>query len=156
MARTAIEELQGRDPARQVHAAVADGAVVRADGRLMRILMDNLMGNAWKYSSKKDTARIEFGWFDDRGTSTCFVRDNGAGFDMAKSEALFTPFRRLHEATEFPGTGIGLATVHRVIDRHGGRIWAEGAPELGATFYFVIPSDAEKSAEHVPSQLARR
>jgi signal transduction histidine kinase len=140
MARASLDELRGRDPARQVTTAVADGAIVLADTGLMRVLMDNLLGNAWKYSSKTDAARIEFGWSPEDGAGTCFVRDNGAGFDMAHADALFVPFRRLHDAADFPGTGIGLATVHRVIDRHGGRIWAEGTVHRGATFYFAIPS----------------
>lgn len=142
IARETLDELRGRDPKRQVVIEVTDGALVRADGRLMRVLMDNLLGNAWKYSSKTTPSRIQFGWSESGGVCTCFVRDNGAGFDMDEADGLFTPFRRLHDAADFPGTGIGLTTVHRVMDRHGGRVWAEGAVGRGATFSFELPSVA--------------
>jgi signal transduction histidine kinase len=104
----------------------------------MRVVFDNLLGNAWKFTSKVAEPRIEFGAEQQDGT-IFFVRDNGAGFDMSYSDKLFRPFERLHSESDFPGTGIGLATVHRIIDRHGGRVWAESAVGKGATFYFSIP-----------------
>ncbi|HWG89668.1 MAG TPA: ATP-binding protein [Candidatus Thermoplasmatota archaeon] len=100
--------------------------------------MQNLLGNAWKFTSQKERARIEFGVLQHEGNPAYFVRDDGAGFDMAYSDKLFQPFQRLHGKAEFEGTGIGLATVQRIVTRHGGRIWAEGEPGKGATFYFTI------------------
>jgi light-regulated signal transduction histidine kinase (bacteriophytochrome) len=102
------------------------------------VAVENLLGNAWKYTSAHNSARIEFGFHQDNGRSAYFVRDDGAGFDPRYSERLFGAFQRLHAVTEFPGTGIGLATVQRIIRRHGGEIWAEGAVEKGATFYFTL------------------
>jgi light-regulated signal transduction histidine kinase (bacteriophytochrome) len=102
--------------------------------------MDNLLGNAWKFTSKVSAARIEFGTIEKDGAPTFFVRDNGAGFDMAFARKLFVPFQRLHTVAEFPGTGIGLATVQRIVRRHGGRTWAEGGVDAGATFYFTLPA----------------
>jgi light-regulated signal transduction histidine kinase (bacteriophytochrome) len=105
---------------------------------LLRIVVDNLLNNAWKYTSKHPRARIEFGKSHADGSAVYFVKDDGAGFDPAYSQRLFGAFQRLHGVTEFPGTGVGLATVQRIIHRHGGRIWAEGAVEKGATFYFKL------------------
>ncbi|MHB9027550.1 MAG: sensor histidine kinase [Candidatus Latescibacterota bacterium] len=101
-------------------------------------MLQNLLGNAWKFTSKKETARIEFGEKQENNRRIFFVRDNGAGFGMQHVEDLFVPFRRLHTDTEFPGTGIGLSIVKRIIERHGGCIWAESEPGKGATFYFTI------------------
>ncbi|MBI4264656.1 MAG: response regulator [Acidobacteria bacterium] len=110
-----------------------------ADSRLMRVVLDNLIGNSWKFTARVPEPRIRIGSERRENGQVFFVRDNGAGFDMAFAEKLFRPFQRLHSESEFPGTGIGLATVHRIVDRHGGRVWAEGAVGQGATFYFTVP-----------------
>jgi DNA-binding response OmpR family regulator len=137
--RVAVEELKRKDPGRQVTIGIEDELAVEADDGLMRVLLENLLGNAWKFTAKVPEAQIEVGAEQrDEGT-VFFVRDNGAGFDMSYAKNLFSPFQRLHTESEFAGTGIGLATVHRIIDRHGGRIWADSAVDLGATFYFTIP-----------------
>ncbi|HWJ34833.1 MAG TPA: response regulator [Steroidobacteraceae bacterium] len=139
IARSAAEELRRKDPGRQVAVCVEDQLTAEADGGLMRVVFENLLGNAWKFTSKVLEARIEVGAEQQDGVTAFFVRDNGAGFDMNYAEKLFSPFQRLHTELEFPGTGIGLATVHRIIDRHGGRIRADSAVDRGATFYFTIP-----------------
>ncbi len=139
IARAVFEELKKRDPERQVEFRVAEQLLAEADSRLLRVAFDNLLGNAWKFTAKVPEARIEIDAEQKPGGAVFFVRDNGAGFDMSYAENLFHPFQRLHTESDFPGTGIGLATVHRIIDRHGGRIWAEGAVDQGATFYFTIP-----------------
>ena len=110
---------------------------------LRRVAMDNLIGNAWKYSSNRSPSRIEFGVRSSNGTPVFFVRDNGAGFDPRSTQRLFQPFQRLHPLSEFPGTGVGLATVQRIIQKHGGRIWAEGVVNEGATFSFTLADSAE-------------
>jgi light-regulated signal transduction histidine kinase (bacteriophytochrome) len=135
-------QLQQSEPNRQVEFQIADGLIANSDARLLQIVLENLLGNAWKYTAKHQSARIEVGsmWHTD-GYPIYFVRDDGAGFDMAYAHQLFVPFQRLHTTREFPGTGIGLATVQRIIQRHGGRIWAESAVELGATFYFTLGSN---------------
>ena len=143
MVRSVAGELQKGAPDRKVTFAVADGVVVAADPRLMRVAMQNLLGNAWKFTSKHAAARIEFGVEERAGERVLFVRDDGAGFDMAYVGKLFTPFQRLHSRAEFEGTGIGLATVQRVIRRHGGRVWAEGAVEQGATIFFTLPQSGD-------------
>ena len=140
IARSVGDDLQRRDPARQVELIVEPQAVVDADRRLMRVALENLLGNAWKFTSKTAQPKIWFGVQHNRDGDTYFVRDNGAGFEMEYAAKLFRPFQRLHSAADFPGTGIGLATVARVVDRHGGRVWAEGAPDHGATMYFTIGS----------------
>jgi PAS domain S-box-containing protein len=138
LVRTIAADLRKTQPARQVEFIIADDVVVEGDGGLLRAALENLLGNAWKYSSKHPTARIEFGVSHQDGPLVYFVRDDGAGFDMAYVGKLFGAFQRLHAADEFEGTGIGLATVQRIIHRHGGRVWAEGAVEHGATFYFSL------------------
>lgn len=139
LARTVAAELQRTQPERQVEFVIANVVVAEGDPGLLRAALENLLGNAWKYTSKHGTARIEFGMIAPNGRQVYFVRDDGAGFDMAYVNKLFGAFQRLHSADEFDGTGIGLATVQRILHRHGGRIWAEGAVEQGATFYFTIP-----------------
>jgi two-component system, NtrC family, sensor kinase len=139
IARVAAEELQRKDPDRQVTICIEEPLPVEADDGLMRVLLENLLGNAWKFTANVPAARIEVGTEQKEGGTVFFVRDNGAGFDMSYAEKLFSPFQRLHTEAEFPGTGIGLATVHRIVDRHGGRIWADSSVDQGATFYFTIP-----------------
>jgi signal transduction histidine kinase len=136
--RSIAEELQRGTPSRKVTFVIADGLKVEGDSRLLRVAIENLLGNAWKYTSSHDSARIEFGLHQPNGQPAYFIRDDGAGFDPLYSNRLFGAFQRLHSMAEFPGTGIGLATVQRIIRRHGGDIWAEGAVEKGATFYFTL------------------
>jgi len=138
LAKSIAEDLSEEEPSRHVEFAIADGLSADADSGLLKIAMQNLIGNAWKYTSAHDRARIEFGRVKHNGRPAYFVRDDGAGFDPRYVERLFGAFQRLHAATEFPGTGIGLATVHRIIHRHGGEVWAEGGVESGATFYFTL------------------
>jgi len=140
MARSIMDQLCRREPDRQVEFVAHDCFAVQGDTRLMRIVLENLLRNAWKYTSKNESARIEFGCEKRLGRDTFFVRDDGAGFDPALADRLFKPFQRLHTTSEFAGTGIGLATVQRIIARHGGEVWAKGALRKGATFYFTVPS----------------
>jgi signal transduction histidine kinase len=139
LARATEAELRDQDPERRVDVVIQKGLTVRGDRPLITAVIENLMGNAWKYSSHTDQARIEVGMVPEQGERRFYVRDNGAGFDMEYADKLFTPFHRLHNAKEFEGTGIGLASVQRIISRHGGRIWAEAAPGAGATFFFTLP-----------------
>jgi signal transduction histidine kinase len=132
-----IEELQQTEPEREVTWQVAPELRVNGDAVLLRAALENLLGNAWKFTGRQAHPKIEFGITPD-AERVFFVRDNGAGFDMAYADKLFGAFQRLHSTTEFPGTGIGLATVQRIVRRHGGRIWAEAAVDQGATFYFTI------------------
>ncbi len=138
MARRIIADLQQSDGTRQVEWVIPDGIAVRGDSRLLQTALENLLSNSWKFTSKQDHARIELGISNQNGTPVYFVRDNGAGFDMRYADKLFGAFQRLHSATEFPGTGVGLAIVQRVILRHGGRVTAVGAPDEGATFSFTL------------------
>lgn len=138
MARSIAEELRLSDPGRDVEFVIADGASVEGDPRLLRIVIENLLRNSWKYTSLHPEARIEFGSKRQDGKMVYFVRDDGAGFDPRSADRLFQPFQRLHPAAEFPGNGIGLATVQRIIRRHGGEVWAEGQVDKGATFYFYV------------------
>ena len=133
-----LDRMLEAESGRQVEIKVRPGVTVTADGQLLRIAVENLLENAWKFTSKTPAARIEFGVTNMAGEPTYFVRDNGAGFDMTYADRLFGPFQRLHPSSEFPGTGIGLATVQRIIHRHGGRVWAEGMPGQGATLHFTI------------------
>ena len=140
IARAIIEQLRASDPGRTVDFVAADDLIVQGDPRLLRVVLDNLLGNAWKFTGKQPAARVELGCEQRDGAPVYYVRDNGAGFDMTLSDKLFLPFRRLHLASEFEGSGIGLATVQRIVRRHGGRIWAEGAEARGATFHFTLSS----------------
>jgi PAS domain S-box-containing protein len=139
LATSILDDLRQNDPGRTVEVVIAPGAVASVDPGLIQIVFENLLRNAWTFTSKHPTARIEFGCATRSDSAAWFIRDDGAGFDMAYAEKLFGVFQRLHRAEEFPGTGIGLATVQRIIHRHGGRIWAEGAVEHGATFTFTLP-----------------
>lgn len=131
-------ELQLTAPGRQVVFNIAADVTACCDPELAHVVLENLLGNAWKYTGKRPDARIDFGAREDEGKKVYFIRDNGAGFDMKKAGNLFKPFQRLHSSSDFSGTGIGLATVERIIKHHGGRVWGEGEPEKGATFYFTF------------------
>lgn len=132
-------ELHQRDSLRQVSLTIADGVEVKGDSLLLRLVLENLLGNAWKYTAHASPARITFGVETTPEGPACFVSDNGVGFDMAYVGKLFQPFQRLHRTEEFEGTGIGLAIVHRIIARHGGRVWATGEIGKGATVFFMLP-----------------
>ncbi len=139
IAQRIIHELQQTEPNRIVDVSITPNMVARSDPRLIKVVLENLIGNAWKYTSRQEFARIEFGTRENGGGAhSYFVRDNGAGFDMAYADKLFGVFQRLHTTSEFPGIGIGLAIVQRIVNRHGGRVWAEGIPNEGATFYFTL------------------
>jgi PAS domain S-box-containing protein len=148
LARAITAELQKSEPQRSAEFIIAPNLLTHGDERLLRLALDNLLQNAWKFTSHQSRARIEFACAADPQTAF-FVRDNGAGFDMAYADRLFGVFQRLHSASEFPGTGVGLATVQRIINRHGGRAWATGAVDQGATFYFTLPDH-----ERLPGRLA--
>ncbi|HEV8431158.1 MAG TPA: PAS domain S-box protein [Pyrinomonadaceae bacterium] len=144
IANSVADELKQSNPARKVQFVIEDELIVNGDPRLLRIAIENLFGNAWKFTSKHEHTRIELGSMKENGVPVYFVRDDGSGFDMAYANKLFGAFQRLHTATDFKGTGIGLATVQRIIHRHGGRVWAESAVEQGATFYFTLASNRER------------
>ena len=137
-------ELRDAQPQRRMEFCIQEGLQAYADPNLMRIALENLLGNAWKFTSKRDSARIEFGQTNSNGNLVYFIRDDGAGFDRAYADRLFGAFQRLHDKTDFPGTGVGLATVQRIIHRHGGRIWAESAVQKGATFFFTLGDARER------------
>ena len=143
LAQSIVDHLRRGSPARDVDVLIEDGLTALADQRLLTVVLDNLIGNAWKFTSKTPSARIEIGSFPARPGSAAgfFVRDNGAGFDMTYVGKLFTPFQRLHTLAEYEGTGIGLATVERIVRRHGGRAWADGEVDGGATVYFTLAAD---------------
>ena len=145
LARMTLEKLQTTTaPSRKIKAIIQDEILVKADKRLLEILIENLLGNAWKFTSNNKHPTIEFGSMKKEKETIFFIRDNGAGFDMAYADKLFIPFQRLHSIDEFPGTGIGLAIVSRIIHRHGGKIWAEGEVGKGATFYFTLKNKGVK------------
>lgn len=138
LAAEVAEELRGASPEREVDLTIAPGLEVRGDSRLLRVVLENLLRNSWKYTANQPSPQVEFGAIELDGERVFVVRDNGAGFDMKYADKLFGVFQRLHSAAEFEGTGVGLATVRRILLRHGGRIWAEGAVDRGATFYFTL------------------
>jgi signal transduction histidine kinase len=138
MVRRALEDAAKSWPGRQAEIATADGVTVDGDPALLQVIVFNLVENAWKFTRHRPVSKIEFGLTKIDGKDVYFVRDNGAGFSMKNAESLFKPFQRLHTESEFPGFGIGLATVQRIIYRHGGRIWAESEVNKGATFYFTL------------------
>jgi len=138
LAAAVVETLRDAEPGREVEIAIADGLVAEGDRQLLRAVLQNLLENAWKFTAGESPARIEFGVTEAGGSAAYFVRDNGAGFDMTYASRLFSPFQRLHRSDEFPGSGIGLTTVRRIIHRLGGRVWAEGQVGRGATFYFTL------------------
>jgi light-regulated signal transduction histidine kinase (bacteriophytochrome) len=138
MARNIVAELEKAEPRRKVKMSVAPDIIAYGDFNLLRVALENLLGNAWKFSSKVASPRIEVGTIEYNGRQAYFVRDNGVGFDMRYADKLFQPFQRLHKASDFTGTGIGLATVQRIIRRHGGEIRAESKVGEGSTFYFTL------------------
>ena len=142
LAEEIVKELRDGQPEREVTVQIEPDLSTNADPRLVRVLLANLLGNAWKFTAKRRSARIDFGAEVEDGVRWYFVRDNGAGFSMEYADKLFKPFQRLHAAAEFDGTGIGLATVKRIVSRHGGKIWAEAESDSGATFYFTLNGDA--------------
>jgi signal transduction histidine kinase len=137
IAHEVMDRLRADEPHRSVTVDIADDLIVPGDERLLELVVENLLGNAWKFTSRRDEATIQVGMLRDEG-NVCFVRDNGAGFDAGRADKLFTAFQRFHTMSEFEGTGLGLAIVQRILQRHGGRIWAESAIDAGATFYFVL------------------
>jgi hypothetical protein len=134
-----MSELKASDPERVVYFDMDKDMKVNGDPTLMRVVIQNLLSNAWKYTSKKQDAHIEFRHKSDNGELVYYVKDDGTGFDMKYADKLFHAFQRLHQPEEFPGTGIGLATVQRIITRHGGKVWANSSLKQGATFYFTLP-----------------
>jgi PAS domain S-box-containing protein len=146
LAREILSELQKAEPERRVTSMIAPDLIVEGDRTLLRVVLENLLANAWKFTSKQPDAHVEFGMQDEGVRTVYFVRDNGAGFDMKYADKLFGAFQRLHDESEFPGSGIGLATVQRIVHRHGGGVWAESAVGEGATFYFVVGAGGESRA----------
>jgi PAS domain S-box-containing protein len=143
IASMVVNELRDQEPRRIVQVEIAPDIPANGDAPLLRVVLTNLIGNAWKFTGKHEKACLEFGVTSENGVVVYFVRDNGAGFDMAYASQLFAPFQRLHQVTEFAGTGIGLATVQRIVHRHGGRIWAESSVGDGATFYFTLAAESD-------------
>ena len=152
IARATMQELSRSDPGRKIEFIAPAKTEVYGDTQLLRVLMENLLRNAWKYTSRHDSARIEFGSLQEDGETTYFVKDDGSGFDPHSADRLFQPFQRLHSKSEFPGSGVGLATVRRIVHRHGGEIWAQGAVEKGAIFYFKIRSPRISVTDQRPSE----
>jgi two-component system sensor histidine kinase/response regulator len=148
--QTIAEELQRSEPGRRVEFLITQGMVVNGDKGLLKVALENLLGNAWKFTGKRSGARISFGVTENKEGKVYYVRDNGSGFDMTYMNRLFGAFQRLHSASEFPGTGVGLATVQRVVHRHGGQIWAEGEVGKGAVFYFTLSAAASRSPGTAP------
>ena len=147
LAREIVAELNDAEPDRRVEVEIRDGLHGEADLGLVRIVLQNLLANAYKFTAKTARPLVHFGAVEQDGVPVYFVADNGAGFDMAHAERLFRPFQRLHRDSEFPGDGIGLATVARAVHRHGGVIWAKGAVDQGATFHFNLTPGAKPPAD---------
>jgi signal transduction histidine kinase len=141
MAESAIDALRDAEPDRRVEVSIQQGITGEGDESFLRVVLDNLLGNAWKFTRMQDRARIEFSVAAANGETVYTVRDNGVGFDMRYASKLFEPFQRLHSPEEFQGTGIGLAIVRRIIKRHGGRIWAEAESGKGSTFSFTLAQE---------------
>lgn len=148
-----LEGLKRTNPARKIETVIQEGCHANGDPGLMHVVMQNLLRNAWKFTSRRAQAQIEFGCTREGRANVYFVRDNGAGFDQRLVDRLFKPFQRLHSASEYPGTGIGLTTVKRIVERHGGEVWAEGEVDKGATFYFTLETAAPHEAEHKATLL---
>lgn len=146
VAQSTLEDLSKIDPSRSVETQVQQGIVVPGDPKLLQILVENLVENAWKYTRDRVPGRIDLGHYFRDGRHHCYVRDNGTGFDPSQARKLFQPFQRLHSNEDFEGSGIGLATVRRIVERHRGSVWAEGVPGEGATFWFSIPERGEAQA----------
>ncbi|WP_227819929.1 sensor histidine kinase [Marinobacterium aestuarii] len=146
LAESVLADIRESDPRREIDVEIGASAMVQADPHLIRAVLENLLNNAWKYSGKCEVTKIEFGLCVHNNETCYFVRDKGAGFDMAYADKLFGAFQRLHKEQEYPGTGIGLATVQRIVHRHGGRIWAQAAVGEGATFYFTLPNGEGQGA----------
>ena len=144
IAKNITDTLIETDPKREVEIAIQNNLHTNGDQHLLRVALENLLGNAWKFTHKNNKTKIEFGSKDNQSTPVFFIRDNGAGFNMSRIKNMFSPFKRLHSDKEFPGTGIGLATVQRIIHRHGGTIWAEGKENSGATFYFTLTNNGKQ------------
>jgi len=138
LALKVVQELRDGEPGRTVDIEIQPGLTTEGDPQLLRLVLQNLIGNAWKFTAPLEKARIEIGRLDENGESVLYVRDNGVGFNMSYADKLFDAFQRLHRREEFPGTGIGLATVKRIVLRHGGRVWARSEPGAGATFFFTV------------------
>src|SRR5205814_672830 len=146
LAQEIAADLARAEPERRVEWSIAPGLTAYADAALLRAALQNLLSNAWKFTGRHPQAHIEVGRTGPEDEAAFYVRDNGAGFDMAYADKLFAPFQRLHTAEEFSGTGIGLATVQRIVHRHGGQIWAEGNVGSGASFFFTLPSKSQGGA----------
>jgi signal transduction histidine kinase len=156
LARGIVDDLRNSEPQRQVRTEISAGLKTTGDEGLLRVALDNLLRNSWKFTSKQASPVIEVGAVRNNGGPLFYVRDNGAGFNMQHADRLFGVFQRLHSLEEFPGTGIGLATVKRIFNRHGGDIWAEGRPNEGATFYFTLPEPAGLNAAPSPAVATNR
>jgi light-regulated signal transduction histidine kinase (bacteriophytochrome) len=149
MAEAVVAELRRQEPERAVEVVIAPTLRASGDARLMRVVLENMLGNAWKFSAEQPQARIEVGVQTEQdGIPVFYVQDNGVGFDMTYADKLFGAFQRLHREDEFSGTGIGLATVQRIVHRHGGRIWAKSALKQGATFYFTLSNANSETQEN--------
>jgi light-regulated signal transduction histidine kinase (bacteriophytochrome) len=138
LVRDLAEAHRTAQPERRVEFAIEDNLIVEGDPQLLNVLLENLLGNAWKFTAKSEPAKIEFGAVKKEGKLAYFIKDNGVGFDMKYAGKLFQPFQRAHSANEFPGTGIGLATVKRIIERHRGRVWIESETGKGTSVYFTL------------------